>query len=70
MDLNRSTKPDLTTSPLLLVRCCYVPFLFAQKHRTLLITIFSVLMLLYVNLGLPYRVKYREERYFYIYWFA
>jgi hypothetical protein len=49
---------------------CYVPFSFGQKHRTLLITIFSALMLLYVNLGLPYRVIYREERYCYIYWFA
>ncbi len=48
----------------------YVPFLFGQKHRTFLITIFSALMLLYVNLGVPYRVKHREERYCYIYWFA
>jgi hypothetical protein len=27
MNLNRSTKPDLTTEPPLLGRCCYVRFL-------------------------------------------
>lgn len=62
--------PDLTTSPPLLGRCCYVPFLFAQKHKMLLVTILSLLMLLYVNLGLPYRVRHREEGYCYIYWFV
>ena len=46
------------------------PFLFGQKHKTLLVTIFLALMLLYVNLGLLYRVRHREERYCYIYWFA
>lgn len=61
---NNSTETDI------LPMQCYVPFLFAQKHKLLLLTILSALMLFYVNLGLPYRVRHREERYHYIYWFA
>jgi hypothetical protein len=48
----------------------YVPFSFARRNKIILITIFSMLMLLYVNLGLPYRVRHREERDHYTYWFV
>ena len=67
---NRITKLGHSTKPAFLPNVCYVPFSFGQKHKTLLIAMFSALMLLYVNLGLTYRVRHREERYCYIYWFA
>jgi hypothetical protein len=64
------TKHSENTEPAFLPNVFYVPFSFAQNHKELLITMFSALMLLYVNLGLPYRVRHREETYCYISWFA
>lgn len=61
---------SVNNEPRLRQNQCYVPFLFAQEYKLLLVTILSALMLLYVNLGLPYRVRHIEDRYCYIYWFA
>lgn len=67
--MTEEQKPNNSTETAILPMQC-VPFLFAQKHKLLLLTILSALMLFYVNLGFPYRVRHREERYHYIYWFA
>lgn len=48
---------------------CYIPFVFCHKNKIVFISTLFVLVFVYVNLGLPYRVKHREERYTYTYWF-
>ena len=42
----------------------------ADNSKKLFVAMLCGLMLLYVNLGLPFRVRHREETYCYIHFFA